>query len=157
FLEWLEGDGYPFWSFWEHVSSWWAIRHLPDVLFLHFADLKRDLPGQIRRIAAFLGIGLDEEAFAAAVRHSSFDYMKAHAEKSAPQGGRFFKGGARTFIHRGTNGRWRDVLTAADCRRYEAVAEERLGRACARWLAEGGPPDADPPSRIDPKQECRST
>jgi Sulfotransferase domain len=36
FLEWLEGDGYPFWSFWEHVSSWWAIRHLPNVLFLHF-------------------------------------------------------------------------------------------------------------------------
>jgi aryl sulfotransferase len=23
FLEWLEGDGYPFWSFWDNVSSWW--------------------------------------------------------------------------------------------------------------------------------------
>jgi aryl sulfotransferase len=41
FLEWLERDGYPFWSFWDNVSSWWAIRHLPNVLFLHFADLKR--------------------------------------------------------------------------------------------------------------------
>jgi aryl sulfotransferase len=62
FLEWLERDGHPFWSFWDNVSSWWAIRHLPNVLFLHFADLKRDLPGQMRRVAAFLEIELDKMA-----------------------------------------------------------------------------------------------
>ena len=140
FLEWLEGDGHPFWSFWDNVSSWWAIRRLPNVLFLHFADLKRDLPGQMRRIAAFLEISLDAEAFAAAVRHCGFDYMKIHAELSAPYGGRLFRGGAKTFIHKGTNGRWRDVLSPEDCRRYETTAEERLGRPCARWLAEGGHP-----------------
>jgi aryl sulfotransferase len=143
FLEWLEGDGYPFWPFWDHVWSWWAIRHLPNVLLLHFADLKRDLPGQIQKVAVFLEIELDGEEFAAAVRHCSFDYMKTHAEKCAPNGGRFFKGGGRTFIHKGTNGRWRDVLTAEDIRRYEAVAEERLGRPCAHWLAEGGSIDQD--------------
>ena len=98
FLEWLERDGYPFWSFWDNVSSWWAIRHLPNVLFLHFADLKRDLPGQMRRVAAFLEIELDKMAFDAAVRHCGFDYMKAHAVKHAPHHGRFFKGGAQTFI-----------------------------------------------------------
>ena len=58
-------------------------------------------------------------------------------------GGRLFKGGARTFIHKGTNGRWRDVLSAGDCRRYEALAQERLGWPCARWLAEGGSIDRD--------------
>lgn len=143
FLEWLEGDGYPFWSFWDNVSSWWAIRHLPNVLFLHFADLKRDLPGQIQKVADFLEIRLDQAAFDAAVRHSSFDYMKAHAENSAPHRGRLYKGGARSFIHKGTNGRWRDVLRSDDCRRYEAAAAERLGRPCARWLAEGGSLDQE--------------
>ena len=24
--EWLDGDGYPFWSFWENVRTWWQIR-----------------------------------------------------------------------------------------------------------------------------------
>jgi aryl sulfotransferase len=143
FLEWLEGDGYPLWSFWDNVSSWWAIRHLPNVLFLHFADLKRDLPGQMRRVAAFLEIDLDKTTFDAAVRHCGFDYMKTHAAKHAPHRGRLFKGGARAFIHKGTNGRWRDVLSAADCHRYEAAAEERLGSSCARWLAEGGALDQD--------------
>src|SRR5690606_29638199 len=60
FLDWLEGDGYPFWPFWENIRSWWSIRRLPNVLLLHFADLKRDLPGEIRRIADFLEIAVDE-------------------------------------------------------------------------------------------------
>ena len=43
----------------------------------------------------------------------------------------------QTFIHKGTNGRWRDTLTAEDCARYERMAVERLGEACAHWLATG--------------------
>ena len=35
--EWMDGDGYPFWPFWDNVRTWWAIRHLPNVLFIHFA------------------------------------------------------------------------------------------------------------------------
>ena len=49
FREWLAGDGYPFWPFWENVRSWWEIRELPNLMLLHFADLKADLPGQMRR------------------------------------------------------------------------------------------------------------
>ena len=65
FLDWLERDGHPFWPFWENIRSWWAIRHLPNVLMLHFAELKADMPGQIRRIAAFLDIEIDESRFPA--------------------------------------------------------------------------------------------
>ena len=57
FQEWLGNDGHPFWPFWENVRSWWEYRELPNILMLHFADLKADMPAEIRRIAAFLGIG----------------------------------------------------------------------------------------------------
>src|SRR3546814_8448767 len=60
FHDWLTRDGFPFWPFWENVRSWWAIRHLPNVLLLHFADLKKDMPGEMRRVAAFLDIEIDE-------------------------------------------------------------------------------------------------
>ena len=109
FLDWLRGDGFPFWSMWENVASWWAIRRLPNVLFLHYLDLKQDLPGTVRRIASFLDIGLDEPTLQAVLRHASFDYMKANAGLLAPRGGRYFKGGAQAFFHSGTNGRWRDA------------------------------------------------
>jgi aryl sulfotransferase len=138
FREWLDGDGYPFWPFWENVGSWWAVRDLPNVMMLHFADLKRDLPGGIRRIAGFLDIELDDAGLELVARHCSFAYMKEHAERTAPLGGVLWEGGARTFIHKGTNGRWHDVLSAEDSERYEAMAMERLGPACASWLARGG-------------------
>lgn len=137
FLDWLERDGHPFWPFWENIRSWWEIRHLPNLLLLHFAELKADLPGQIRRMAAFLEIPIDERRWPAIVEHCSFDYMKAHATKSVPLGGAFWDGGAATFIHQGANGRWRNTLTPEDCRRYEETARRELGEACARWLATG--------------------
>lgn len=134
FLDWLERDGHPFWSFWENVRSWWAIRALPNVLLLHFADLKADLPGEIRRIARFLEIPIDESRFPTLVDHCSFAWMKANASRSVPVGGAFWDGGATTFIHRGTNGRWRDELTREDSARYEASARAELGEDCLRWL-----------------------
>jgi aryl sulfotransferase len=140
FLDWLEQDGHPFWSFWDNVRSWWEIRHLPNVLLVHFDALKRDMPGEIRRIAGFLDIPVEETRFPAIVEHCGFDYMKTHAERSAPLGGIFWDGGAATFINKGTNGRWHGTLTANDCARYEAVARDRLGEQCARWLATGDLP-----------------
>jgi aryl sulfotransferase len=138
FADWLERDGHPFWPFFENIRSWWAIRDLPNLLLLHYADLKADLPGQVRRIAAFLDIALDEARLPAIVEHASFGWMKAHAAEAVPLGGAIFEGGASTFINRGTNGRWQGELPDALSRRYEAMAEAALGEACAAWLANGG-------------------
>jgi aryl sulfotransferase len=139
FLSWLERDGYPFTSanLWDNVRSWWAIRDLPNLLLLHFEDLKADMPREIRRIADFLGVRSDPANWPAILEHCSFDYMKAHATKSVPLGGAFWDGGAETFIHKGTNGRWRDELSAADCRLYEKTARRELDEECANWLASG--------------------
>lgn len=140
FRRWLAEDGYPFWSFWENVRSWWAVRDLPNVKLVHFNDLKRDLAGSIRDIAAFLEIPIDEAQFPAIVAHCGFDYMKSHAEQVSPLGGALWTGGAKTFINKGTNGRWRDMLTADDIARYEAKVQAELGPDCARWLADGTGP-----------------
>lgn len=137
FREWLEGDGYPMWPFWENIRSWWNIRHLPNVHLIHFADLKRDMPGEIRRIAEFLQISIDERSWDSILLHCSFDYMKAHATRSVPLGGAFWNGGAETFIHKGNNGRWHDELPDEDKQLYEKRAVEELGPECARWLAMG--------------------
>ncbi len=137
FQEWFEGNGHPFWPFWENIRSWWEIRELPNLMLLHFSDLKADMPGEIRRIAAFLGIPIDESQWPAIVEHCSFAYMKANATKSVPLGGVFWDGGAQTFIHKGANGRWRDVLSAEESAAYEQRAEQELGAECAAWLAKG--------------------
>jgi len=137
FQVWLEKDGYPLWRYWHNVRTWWEIRHLLNLMLLHFSALKADMPGQIRRIAEFLDIPVDESQWDAIVEHCSFDYMRAHAELAVPLGGAVWEGGAKTFIHEGTNGRWRDVLTEEDIVNYESRALEELGPECAQWLASG--------------------
>ena len=137
YRQWLARDGFPFWSLWENVKSWWAIRNLPNVKFVHFANLKADLSGEMRRIAKFLDAPIHESKWDSIVEHCTFDYMKHHAALSAPLGGALWEGGAETFINKGTNGRWRDLLKAEDCRAYEDKARAELGEACARWLETG--------------------
>jgi aryl sulfotransferase len=138
--DWMGDDGYPFWPFWENVRTWWEIRELPNVRLVHFEDLKRDMPGQMRRIAEFLEITVDESRWPDIVEYCSFDWMKKNAARTVPLGGAFWDAGAEVFINKGVNGRWRDTLTAADCAEYEQRAVAELGDDCARWLAGGSTP-----------------
>ncbi len=137
FRDWLAEDGSPFWPYWDNVRGWWAIRNLPNVHFVHFQDLKTDLAGEIARIAKFIGAEPDDDTMQRIVGHSTFDYMKAHANEVAPLGGVLWDGGGDSFIHKGTNGRWRDILTTDDVAAYEARAIVELGPDCADWLANG--------------------
>lgn len=138
--DWFEKDGYPFWSFWDNARTWWAIRELPNVHLVHFANLKRDLPGEMRRMAEFLEIPVEEGDWPAILEYCSFDWMKVNATKSTPLGGAVWDGGAQVFINKGVNGRWRDVLTAEESAAYEARAVAELGAECARWMNTGEGP-----------------
>ena len=137
---WMDRDGFPFWPFWDNVRSWWALRGLPNVMFVHFENLKRDMQREMRRIAAFLEIPIDESRWERIVEYCSFDWMKRNATKSVPLGGAFWDAGAEVFINKGVNGRWRDTLTKAESEEYERRAVEELGARCARWLASGEEP-----------------
>ncbi|UWQ20111.1 sulfotransferase domain-containing protein [Jannaschia sp. W003] len=137
FRHWLEANGDPLWPFWENVRSWWAIRALPNVRLVHFADLKRDLEGEMRGIAGFLGIEPDPAAWPRMLEHCSFEWMKRNAAASVPLGGAFWEGGAQRFIHRGTNGRWQGVLPDELSQGYEARAVAELGAEAADWLRAG--------------------
>jgi aryl sulfotransferase len=134
---WFNGNGFPIWPYWHHVRSWWSIRNLPNVLLIHFNDMKTDLEGSTKRIAEFLDIKVDAALLPKIVEHCTFDYMKTHAAEVAPRGGIMWKGGATTFINKGSNGRWREALSAEEIKAYEEKALAELGPECADWLAEG--------------------
>ena len=98
------------------------------LIFIHDEPLAPTFP---------LSIPINENQWDPIVEHCTFDYMKQHATKAVPLGGIFWDGGAQQFIHKGTNGRWRDVLSDEDSQDYERLAREKLGEPCARWLATG--------------------
>jgi aryl sulfotransferase len=135
--DWMDRDGHPFWPFWDNVRTWWQLRNLPNIIFIHFNDLKANMPREMRRIAQFLDIPIDEARWADILEYCSFEWMKKNATRSVPLGGAFWDGGAEIFINKGVNGRWRDTLTADDSAEYEARAISELGEDCASWLVNG--------------------
>jgi aryl sulfotransferase len=132
-----EQDGYPFWSHLYHARSFWGFRHLPNVFFVHFNELKNGLEGEMRRLAAFLGIDAPESSWPALVDGATFDTMKKEADALIPEFELGFKGGGKAFINKGTNGRWRDVLTPDELAQYEVAVRRSLTPECARWLEHG--------------------
>jgi aryl sulfotransferase len=135
-FEW-EREGYPFWSNLRHVQTWWNHRHLPNILFVHFSDLLRDLEGEIQHIADFLEIDLTSEFRSRIAQAVTFKNVKENAEQLLPQAEGGWKGGAKTFINKGTNGRWRAVLSDADLALYHVAVARELSPDCARWLESG--------------------
>lgn len=132
-----ETEGYPFWSNFHHVQTWWDYRHLPNIYFVHYNDLLADLATEISHIAEYLEIPLSDEMAAVIAAATSFDSMKTHAPELLPGATDVWAGGARTFINKGTNGRWRSVLTDADLALYDAAVERELSPDCASWLVYG--------------------
>ena len=132
-----EHDGYPFWSLFYHLQTWWKYRHLPNILFVHFNDLLADLDGQMRGIARYLDIEVDEAIWPTLVEKATFKTMKANAEDVVAGGGDFLVGGARRFLHKGTNGRWKGVLTNEELDLYEKTAADRLSPESKGWLEFG--------------------
>lgn len=131
-----EPDGWPFWSHHYHAESFWRYRELPNVLLVHYNDLLADLDGEMRRVAAFCGFEVDEDVWPQLVDAARFDSMKADAGKLLPEAEMAFEGGPGRFLYKGSNGRWRDVLTDEDLALYEDAAT-RLDPVLRRWLESG--------------------
>jgi aryl sulfotransferase len=131
-----ETDGSPMWSHLYHVESFWKHREQPNILMVHYADMKADLDGEMRRIAAFLGIEHDEATWPDLVDGARFETMKEEAKPTSDRMSFIFEGGSDRFFFKGTNGRWRDVLTADDLALYEAAAS-KLDPELRDWLENG--------------------
>jgi len=133
-----ESDGYPFWSHLQGVQSWWNYRHLPNILFLNYADMKKDIKASIAKIAKFLNIDVDSSRIKDVGEKISLNAMRAAAETYVPDGGASWKGGAQTFIHKGINGRWKDILSLEELKLYELACDKALSPDCRYWLENGG-------------------
>lgn len=133
-----ESSGYPYWSHMHHAQTWWDYRHLPNILLVHYADLLADPEGQIRRIAKHIDVPIDEQFLPGILHRISFDGMKDNFNAIMPEANDLFREGEKTFMNKGTNGRWQGVLTEAELEQCRAAVERELTPDCAEWLEHGG-------------------
>ena len=130
-------EGLPNLSFFQFERTWWEGRKRPNVLLVHYNDLKADLAGEMSRMADFLDITTPPDLWPQLVAAADFTAMRRDGEVLLAGVAPMFRDGSRTFLHKGTNGRWRGVVSEGDLARYDAKAAAMLAPECAAWLAEG--------------------
>lgn len=127
--------------FFGFMAAWWPLRHAPNVLFLHFADMKHDHQGVLRRIAEFLDVQPDPQQWANIVEYTSFEWMKQHEDKfeaSTVATVPILQRGA--MIRKGLAGQAKsDGMTDEIAAHFRAIGEQIVGDPVALdWYYAGG-------------------
>ena len=121
------------------IGSWWNVRHLPNIMLIHYNELKSDLPKKMKEIAEFLEIEYDESKFDMMVNNCSIEAMR---NKKNPMGARMEENSGifkdtKKFFNKGINGRWKDVLTDKDTENYRHLARRYLDEDGIYWMETG--------------------
>ena len=106
-----------------------------NVHFFHYADMSRDLHGQISRLADILRIDLSRETLAALTDANTFASMRKVAEASEM---RFHETSPfvdqAKFFASGTSNKWEGRLSDEDLARYAKRCASLLSPEDAAWL-----------------------
>ncbi|MET1027737.1 MAG: sulfotransferase domain-containing protein, partial [Dongiaceae bacterium] len=140
FADWVaEGGsrGNPDESFFHVENTYWTARDEPNMLLVHYNDLKTDLGGEMRRIAAYLGIEISETLWPALIDAAGFGAMKTQGDLLLPIARQVWDRGSSRFFNSGTNGQWRDVFSPADLACYDRLVSTHFTPDLARWVAHG--------------------
>jgi aryl sulfotransferase len=124
-------------SLFDHEMTFWRERTRPNLLMVHYNDLKADLSGEIRRISSFLEIDTPDDLLNEFAQAARFENMKADGKALLPGVQAMFDRGHERFLNKGTNERWRGVLNPNDLARYAALVTKKLTPAAAAWIERG--------------------
>jgi peroxiredoxin len=116
-------------SWFRHVRGWWQHRNDPNVLLLRYEDLAADLPGRLRRIAAFCGLEVAPERWPGILERCSFAFMKQHESQFDPLTAMLYERGFQPHSHlrQGQAGAWGGQLSPRQARRFDRAFSKRLG------------------------------
>jgi aryl sulfotransferase len=133
----------------EFENTYWRERKRDNVLLVHYSDMKANLEAEMRRIAAFLDIEVAPQLMKELAHAATFEEMKKNGDAIMPIAKMAWDHGADRFLNKGTNGRWKDVLNAADLARYDALVKKKWSKAIAAWMESGRLNAGDPRSAAD--------
>ncbi|MEV6874236.1 sulfotransferase domain-containing protein [Amycolatopsis sp. NPDC051128] len=120
-----------------HVRTFWDHRDEPQVALFHYADLKADLPGQLRRLATTLSIDTTPQRLDELAAAATFERMRNRADELAPGVDANLWRSNRDFFRSGTSDKWRHLLDPAAVDRYHRRVAELAPPDLAEWLHAG--------------------
>ena len=134
-----DGQGDTGASFFGVEKSYWAARHDPNLLLVHYADLKQDRGREMRQVAEFLDIEIPEPLWPSLVEAASFETMRRQGAGLIPALQKLWgDGGSDRFFNKGINRRWEGVFRPADLALYDTKVQSAFEPELAHWIEHGG-------------------
>ena len=113
-----------FGSWFDHVLGWWKHKDDPNVLFLKYEDMKKDLLGAVRAISEFIGVELKPDIIEKIAEQSTIDSMKAIDFSNLRR--QFAVDLVNPFVRKGVVGEWKSHFTAEQAARFDALYEQKM-------------------------------
>jgi len=120
----------------QQIRTYWDARHDPNVHLFHYADMWRDLDGEMRRMAEVLGVGIDEARWPQFVQAARLDAMRARASDTAPDAHLGLWQSPEDFFRKGGSREWQALLTPGDVAHFDERLDDLAGDA-AKWVRSG--------------------
>ena len=119
-----------FGSWFQHVRGWWEQRRDPNVLFLTYEELARDLEGCIRKVSAFCGLHMPAERVPGIVARCSFNFMKKHEAQFDPTMETLWEEGVQlnSFLRAGKAGEGALHLSRGQQEEFDRAFRRHLGQ-----------------------------
>lgn len=127
--------------FFGFLAAWWKLRREPNVLFLHYTDMKRAHEASIRKIADFLGVAPSAAQWRDILEYTSFAWMKRHEDKfEANTVGKVPVLSRGAMIRKGEAGSAKDDGMTAEIARHLREAGSRICQdsEAIDWFYNGG-------------------
>ncbi|KAJ8722505.1 hypothetical protein PYW07_003685 [Mythimna separata] len=113
--------------YFEHVKEAWNLRHHPNMLFLFYEELAKDLPAVVRRVADFLGKEVTEEQMTRLCDHLSFENFKKNKAVNYEDLKEFdIVSPKENFIRRGKAHGWHDYFDEEMTQQADQWIEDSL-------------------------------
>ncbi len=118
------------------IGTYWSARREPNVHLFHYADMWTDLDGEMRRVAAALGVPIDEERWPAFVEAATLTSMRSRAADTAPEAHLGLWSSPERFFRSGGTRDWASQLSSGDLAHFEERLRRLAGDA-AGWVING--------------------
>lgn len=120
-----------------HYKCAQALGDRSNVLRMHYADMTRDLPGSMARIAEHIGARHAPKVMASLAEAATFDSMKANADRFAPAAGAGVWHKDEAFFDSASSNKWEGRLSEEDLSAYDRAISRELSHEERTWLEWG--------------------
>lgn len=119
----LRDGNFPYGDPIEYVADWWKFKDNPNILFVHYEDMKKHLKTSIKKVSKFLEVIIEDEYVDEIVKNTTFEAMKVN-DATNYSSEESFNLSISPFMRKGVVGDWKNYFTNEQSEFIDKLCDE---------------------------------